>query len=64
MNYLPALETLQQSDVLLRGYTAHGERLSLGIDDNFLTGDQECDRWVLGARKFKREAYGFSYDSD
>ena len=32
LNYLPALETLQQSDVLLRGYTAYGETLSLGVD--------------------------------
>lgn len=64
LNFLPALETLQQSDVLLRGYTAYGERLSLDVDGNFLTGKQEYDRWVLGARKFKREAYGCSYDSD
>ena len=64
LNYLPALETLHQSDVLLRGYTAYGERLSLGMDGNFLTGDHQNDRWVLGARTFKREAYGYSYDSD
>ncbi|KAA6427624.1 MAG: hypothetical protein FRX49_02287 [Trebouxia sp. A1-2] len=60
LNYLPALETLQQSDVLLRGYVSYGDRLSLGVDGNFLTGDQEYDRWILGARKFKREAYGYS----
>ena len=64
LNYLPALETLQQNDVLLRDYTAYGERLSLGVDGNFLTGDQEYDRWILGARRFKREAYGYSYNSD
>ena len=64
LNYLPALERLQQSDALLRGYTEYGDRLSLGVDGNFLTGDQQYDRWILGSRKFKREAYGYSYDSD
>lgn len=64
LNYLPALETLQQDDVLLRAYTAYGERLSLGLDGNFLTGKEECDRWILSARKFKHEAYGCSYDSE
>ncbi|KAL3139902.1 hypothetical protein ABBQ38_004194 [Trebouxia sp. C0009 RCD-2024] len=64
LNYLPALETLHESDVLLRGYTAYGEILCLDVDGNFLTGKQEYDRWVRGARKFKREAYGCSYDSD
>lgn len=64
LNHLPPLDALQQNRALLHDYTKYGDQLSLGVDGNFLTGNEDYDRWVRGARRFKREAYGYLYDSE
>ena len=62
MNYLPALETLQKDTDLLESYKSFGERLSLGLDGNPLTGNKELDQWIKAGRRFKQEAYGYVYE--
>lgn len=64
MNYLPGLpglQTLQKSTGLLNTYKSFGERLSLGLDGNPLTGNQEIGHWIQAGRRFKQEAYGYQY---
>ncbi len=46
MNYLPGLQTLQENTGLLNTYKSFGERLSLGLDGNPLTGNKEIDHWI------------------
>lgn len=61
MNYLPGLQTLQENTGLLNTYKSFGERLSLGLDGNPLTGNEEIDHWIQAGRRFKQEAYGYQY---
>ena len=62
MNYLPALQTLQDDRDLLKSYKSFGERLSFGLDGNPLTGNEELDHWIKAGRRFKQEAYGYQYN--
>ena len=47
---------------LLQTYTGFGEKLSLGLDGNPLTGNKNIDHWIIAGRRFKREAYRYEYD--
>ncbi|KAL3154952.1 hypothetical protein ABBQ38_011481 [Trebouxia sp. C0009 RCD-2024] len=62
MNYLPALQTLQEDPHVLKSYKSFGETLSFGLDGNPLTGNEEIDHWITAGRRFKQEAYGYQHN--
>lgn len=62
MNALPPVQTLQKDAALSSMYRSYGKRLSFGLDGNPLTGSDELDHWIKAARRFKEEAYNYTYN--
>lgn len=57
LNYLPALETLNERHRVKADLYSYSKRLSLGFDNQMLVGIPEVDYWTLNAREFARIAY-------
>ena len=58
LNYLPALETLNDKPSVKQELYSYGRQLSLGYDNQMLIGEPEVDYWTQNAREFKRIAFG------
>lgn len=58
LNYLPALETLDNDPLVKQELYSYGRRLSLGYTYQLLIGEPDVDYWTQNAREFKRVAFG------
>lgn len=58
LNYLPALETLNDNPSVKQELYSYGRRLSLGYNNQLLVGEPDVDYWTQNAREFKRVAFG------
>lgn len=57
LNFLPALETLNENQRVKADLYSYGKRLSLGFDYQMLLGVPDVDYWTLNKREFARIAY-------
>ena len=62
LNFLPALETLNNNPAVKQELYSYGRRLSLGYDNQALVGEPEMDYWTHNAWEFKRIAYGIQQE--
>lgn len=58
LNFLPALETLDNNAAVKQELYSHERRLSLGYDKQMLVGEPDVDYWTQNAWEFKRIAFG------
>ena len=54
LNYLPALETLNDNPSVKQELCSYGKRLRLGYENQMLVGEPDVDYWTQNAREFKR----------
>lgn len=57
LNFLPALETLNENHRVKADLYSYGKSLSLGFDYQMLVGVPDVDHWTLNSREFARIAY-------